>query len=96
MRCGDKTFGVACELDVHAGRHRNGLLVWWNPPLLVLGGEVVDAPTGLEETAAVGKGAVSGSALTVPQGEPERVAASSSSAVQLTELPGSTWEDIFR
>jgi hypothetical protein len=93
--------GIRCELDAdHDGGpgsrprlHRNGLLTWWNPPLLVVGGQIVDEPVELEETAAVGETAVSGSAL--PMGEPERAAVSSSSAGQLTVLPGETWEDIF-
>lgn len=93
--------GIQCELEHdHDGGpgktprlHRNGGLTWWNPPLLIVGGVVVD--DRLEEVAAVGETAVSGSAPLVV-GEPERAATSSSRCSQLTELPGSTFEDIFR
>jgi hypothetical protein len=32
--------GARCELDEgHEGKHRNGLLCWYDPPLLIVGGK---------------------------------------------------------
>jgi hypothetical protein len=38
--------GAQCELeDAHAGPHRNGLLIWHDPPVIFVGGKPYEPPT---------------------------------------------------
>jgi hypothetical protein len=46
-RCLEPT-GARCELDTeHRGPHRNGLLIWHDPPVIFVGGEPYLPPTDL-------------------------------------------------
>lgn len=52
IRCGYRCLkpdGAQCEHDAdHEGPHRNGLLVWHDPPIVFVGGEPVQPLTRAE------------------------------------------------